>query len=637
MVAEADNGWITDEYAEFFDNIVKFVKDISDVERGIRYFTPHDSSHCYSVENIVKDLVKKSKVKLNNLEKFILLSSVWTHDLGMVSKIAKEFSPGASIVELRDKHDEISTWYLNNRYKEIFGLEDRSDDIVGKDRKSRVERYIKTINLVIKYHRRKEDINNCPLERYIENDQVRARLLACFLRFGDTLHVDLSRFDKEYYDILQIGNFDRIARLHWLKSFVVSNIYLDDKSETIFINIDLPEFKGEDKKDFEEGYEKLSNIIKEDIQEDLLNVNDTFRNYNLTCYNAVKPLVNLIPGYSVHEQNDILDVINDIEILLSPSDSKVVKKAISSIKSICRTEFETYEFFYNQTEQLIQHLKTIYNSRPSHVGLGKIIKEMEVIFRDNFERNMNAIPAAQITELQQIIDDKINEIDRIRTMSEEQVYDQCASHLKEIKNLFVCGISDMVTNFIDKYSKLSSGSDFKNDVNIYVLEFGGKRRFLNHNIVEYNDGIQYSIQLRKKGFRNVTLMPDTSFASCINTLLENGDIEYGRDKGEKQKCAKNTLVLFGANGIDEKGNVGHTSGHLMVAIVADYFNVPVKVVASHFKKGEIDWKLSAETQRKGFWLTGQKNILQELDNYNIELTNYAEDKVPSELIDACIS
>lgn len=613
-----NSGGITEEDKEYYEKLKDYVVEKSKVEKGLRYFTPHDCNHCYSVEKIVKILVEKSKVKLNSLEQFILLSAIWTHDLGMIYEIGREYSNTASIDEIREKHDEISAWYLKKYFLEIFGLQKETKTPEDRDKQSKVERCVNSINIISKYHRRKEDVNGCPKERFVENKEIRTRLLACLLRLGDTLHVDFSRFDKEFYDILQIGDYSRDARLHWLKSYIVSNVHLDDKKETIFINMDFPEYKTQhdlNERELEEGYVKLASIIKEDVYEDVLDVNETFREYNLTTYTAVKPIINFISGYDEKYSRDIFGIINDIEILLSPNDSKVNKKSLNSIISLCNADFDNYEVFRNQTIQLIKHLEKIYAERPCHLGLGEIINNMTDITNQEFSIDPDNGTLHDIRRIQQVINERITNIREQRQTWEKEVYDQCEEHLEGIKHIFVCGFSEMVSNFINEYSTRDKGKRFKDEVNIYVLEFGGKRRFLSSNLVEYNDGIFYSIHLKKMGFKNINLMPDTSLASCI---------KY--HKRENIINSKNSLVLFGANGI--YNDCGHSSGHLMVAIIAKEFKIPLKVIVNRSKEGEINWNLSK--LRKGNWLTGEKDRLKELENYNINLINYLEDQIPRE-------
>jgi hypothetical protein len=52
--------------------------------------------------------------------------------------------------------------------------------------------------------------------------------------------------------------------------------------------------------------------------------------------------------------------------------------------------------------------------------------------------------------------------------------------------------------------------------------------------------------------------------------------------------------------------------------------------ANGVKKGRVEEKASEMQPTK--WLTGQKNILNDLKANNIQLINYPEDKIPKELI-----
>ena len=114
-------------------------------------------------------------------------------------------------------------------------------------------------------------------------------------------------------------------------------------------------------------------------------------------------------------------------------------------------------------------------------------------------------------------------------------------------------------------------------------------------------------------------MPDIG----LSTLLKAYDISNER--------AFKTMVLFGANGIDqENGDCGHTSGHLSVAIIANYFGIPVKIVADSFKIGRINWKPSAK--RKGYWLATQKKYIEELLDNHVETMNLREDRIPRSLL-----
>jgi translation initiation factor 2B subunit (eIF-2B alpha/beta/delta family) len=330
----------------------------------------------------------------------------------------------------------------------------------------------------------------------------------------------------------------------------------------------------------------------------------------------VEPIINYISGHKKEEYEEIIRIINGTEIFLAPNDSAILQKTFNSIYFFCNSEYNNYERFYNETGQLIYFLREIHKKRPCHVGFYKIIKKLEYIYKNEFTQDFNVVGTQKVKDLQKKVKDEINQIEadfrRLENDDENTI-------LHDKNNIFLIGFSEMVSNFINKYS--DTKNDFKNNVNIYVLELGGKRRFLRNNVVEYNDGIKYAKHIKKLGFKNVNLLPDTSFPSllCDPDRKINGE---------------NSITLLGANGIDANGNVAHSSGHLMVAIISERYNIPLKVIANKFKTVEngekINWNLSA--LREVNWLTGQKNILKELKTYEINLISYLEDKIPSKLI-----
>ena len=125
--------------------------------------------------------------------------------------------------------------------------------------------------------------------------------------------------------------------------------------------------------------------------------------------------------------------------------------------------------------------------------------------------------------------------------------------LKGINNIFLFSLSEIVTKFL-----ASSSNEFKNSVNIFVFECGSKRQFSPTNNLEYNDGLYYAIMLSNSGFKNINVLPDNSFCS----LVEDPSRNITKD---------NSVLLFGANGIEENTcNCGHSSGHKMMAIVAEH-------------------------------------------------------------------
>jgi translation initiation factor 2B subunit (eIF-2B alpha/beta/delta family) len=403
---------------------------------------------------------------------------------------------------------------------------------------------------------------------------------------------------------------------------------LDSENETVFVNIDLPiSFKSDQNSEVseEEGVKNLVSEITNNILEDVLVVRKTFKDCGLTAYDRVEPNICFVTGHSKKDSEEIAGMISDLGVVFSPNTSKVIEKALDSITSICNIDFgKEAEKFENQMGQLLSYLGNVLDKRPCHVGLRKITKAAEEVFNKRSFKNAKDkknISVKAIKDCQKAIHKKLDEIIEKREGYLKSLYNKCKDNLlDDFENIILFAYSETVTKFLDVYSE--HHPLWKDRVQLYVLECSGKRRFTSNNSIEYNDGIYYAFQLSKHGLKNIKLLPDTSFSSLACCLKEKG-------------VEKKSLVLFGVNGIDKKSkDCGHTSGHLMIAIVADHFDIPVKVIADSFKIGEIVWRPTF--MREGPWLTGERDMLRDIKKHNITLTNYVEDRIPIGLIDEIV-
>jgi len=497
------------DHKELFNALVEFYDRKSQEMIASDYFTPHDSSHCRAVEDIIKKLIKNSEIELSELENFLLIISIWTHDIGMFQDISHKYLDNEfTIDKARDVHDEISAWFINNdeNFRALF--KDMND---GEFRK-----LIHTVNIICKYHRRKRDVNECPkIRRLNDNQIVNTRLLSCLLRFGDTLHVESSRFDKRIYDILQIGDFDRTARLHWLKSYLVSAINLDISKQIIYITIDLPESTKGKEQELADNAERLKFFIYEDILEDKLAVSDTFREYNYKFYSSIVIDINHCPGYQDEMKEEVFGIINDLGIVTSPNTTKVITKTLDSISSLSNMNFDRYELFHNQMQQLIKNLKKIHSTRPCHVGLGKIISIIEDAPYQN-EEIRNA-PLEDMDKVKKYLITSINEIRDDRKKSKEIIEAKASETLKGMKNIFLIGFSEMVLGFLTA----NKDGNFKKSTNFFIFELEGKKKLSMTNRIEYSDGVFYSTCLSRAGFEKISIHPAISFASVITDIMAN--------------------------------------------------------------------------------------------------------------------
>lgn len=626
--------------------------------RSLRFYTSHGYYHCQSVENMVLGLIEKSNPQktipdtslppslfpapLKDLELFILFCSVWTHDLGMNDNNSKDFfedwkkdHPDVTINDKlkRELHDESSAFHLNQKYSGIFTPGTPMTDPFTQQK---YRAYVDAINLISKYHRTKNDIEECPKEYFLEKEKIRARLLASFLRFGDTLHVDSSRFDRSTYDFLQIGQMDRSSRFHWIKSYIINGISLEPDKEIIRVHISIPE---QIKKDYEddddlltENIKNLESVVTRDIFNDMHHVSKVFKDNKFPVYSEVVAETNYIPGYNQEDFKVIEGIISDLGIAASPNTSKVIEKAIDSIYSICSTKYDSSDSFIHEMEQLIKHLDEIHQQKSSHVGLWKIINTIEKIFNEKIPRGKRSPPSSltlvDVENCKNEITKAINSISQTRRDATKKIFSDSNKKggiLFNVDNIILFAYSEMVLNYIDRFG--SQHADWKNNITIYVLECSGKRRVSSNNDIEYNDGLHYSQQLSRRGFKNIYLLPDTSFGSLLSELKTKNAIER-------------SIVLFGVNGINEEnGDCIHDSGHLMISIIAHNFGVKVFVIADTFKIGELkEWtKKSRFDERETPWLTTKRSLLKTLKHNKIILKNYKEDLIPCNCIESIIT
>jgi hypothetical protein len=246
-------------------------------------------------------------------------------------------------------------------------------------------------------------------------------------------------------------------------------------------------------------------------------------------------------------------------------------------------------------------------------GIDKnIIKDITIL------ESINNLTIYDINILKNDIAKEVEKIKSDRDIKLDKLYKKY-NELPIVDNIFLLGFSNLVSTMLFHYAE--NNTNIKNTVSLYIMECSSKRRFSKNNVMDFNDGIHYASEIYRLGFKSIYIIPETSMPSLIE------------DKGIK---GNKSLVLFGANGIDDNNeDIGHTSGHLLVAIVAKYYNIPVYVIADTFKKGKMEWNLTAT--RKDYWLTADRNILQDLKRKNIKLLNYREDRLTNSFINKLIT
>ena len=643
----SSNEWLIESYNELFNVLKLNTKEYISKETDQEFYTKHDESHCHNVEKMIKALVGKSNVILTHLEKFLLSCAAWTHDLGMNDELAKDYFkdkyPSSNstkhLKDRRKEHHNISCWYLEQNPNKIFCSE-QYEYIDEKEIKHHFYKIVRAISIIIQFHRKVERLDFCPEERSIKGEAIRLRLLAALLRLADTLHLDSSRYDSTNYRMVQIGSFDRVSRLHWLKSFFVTNVYLNEVNLSIVITLDLPDpymfenyealrnkfsdflLKEKTEKEIanlKRGISNLEYIISSDVREELASVNKVFSKYGMPTYVNVIMETVYTRGYRKQEYDEMKEVLNELSITFSPNTSNVIKRAHLSLSALATETCKDDGEFERKFEQIFRHLDNIKKQRPCHVGLKKIVDLMEEL-RSQIRKHY--AETNKQDEYKKRLNELVNYIKKRREIAFETIQGLHEKIVPEsIKNIIVIGYSSTVMSVLEKVAK--SNRFERSQINVFVLEAATKRRLMHSNLMEYNDSINYAREISNLDFFNIFIIPDAGLATLLN--VKNHTCVNGCST-EQDIISTNTILLIGVNGIDIKnGSCAHSSGHLSAVLIAKSHKIPVIIVADSFKIGVIEWDLSAT--RDSEWLTTQWVFKDDLSSRNIALLNYREDEI----------
>ncbi len=280
------------------------------------YYTPHGAVHAQSVENIIHRLLPgESYKRLLEIERYYLLASAWTHDIGMISGIDNENEGRLHPAKIREIHNKRSERYIVNMHSML--------DIDQKDAQA--------LGLLALFHRKKEDIEKCPREFVVGNETVRLRLLAAYLRLADALDVDQSRAPSSDYAICLAYNIPYSSKLHWIKSRLVSGIAVLPKERKILVHFKQPH---EDDLENEYKEEKSRQLLKQNllhmqknvmdgIREELDSIKNTLIRGGITSYIEVDSIsTEMVIDDQVFPE--IRRLADDLEMIIHPSATKLI-------------------------------------------------------------------------------------------------------------------------------------------------------------------------------------------------------------------------------------------------------------------------------------------------------------------------
>lgn len=225
-------------------------------------YTDHSIEHSLRILEQLSQLVTElmsSDEKLNKYEVFILISSIYLHDIGMQFERFELLQKYDIKIENEEKLDEdLKLDFIRNHHhiiskiwiiESISGNSDYRKVYFGDPELGEL------VALISESHNIDLKENMSSYNDYIyRGTRIRLNLLACLLALGDVLDADSRRIDIER---LKHINIPEDSRLHWWKHYYISGLYYENGLLTIQYN-----FPDLSKNELDIYYEYFSSATK---------------------------------------------------------------------------------------------------------------------------------------------------------------------------------------------------------------------------------------------------------------------------------------------------------------------------------------------------------------------------------------
>jgi translation initiation factor 2B subunit (eIF-2B alpha/beta/delta family) len=635
---------------------------LENIINRIRNHKSDDRSRFHPLVNELEDLKSKmpaDRPLVTHWERLILYFCAWSHDIGMLTCFYKKYyekrhrEPQNSKV-IRDNHDNISSEEFGDLMDEIAAemksearesitllLEkqavvrdaDTADLKIDSTCYEEVKEYLKRgenhlefeafarslthlVNLVSLYHRRSEDISLCPVSRNLCSLAIRSKLLAAIFRLADALNVDRSRFSSNDFEYFRnLGDFDAESRLHWMKSYVVSAIELNDLQHEIDIQIDVPFAWSKDrgKMEWPSRIENLASFIIADLEEDVLSVSKILYENDFPLFLDIKYSIHPIP--SMRYEQELWDVLNDLVVSSSPNTSRLIESTITAIEELIPVIGSAA---VGERKEKITRYRIAINDnlikRPCHVGLKKIILLMTAIENINVDRHQ-ALTTNEKSFYSLLLECLAKVVREQRKSTKNATpSEQIREALRKSTDLLLYGFSELVSQVIKEYVDPRS-----KEPKIHIFECRTKTQYTRTGRLLYHDAIRYAKRLRDdlRLDKTITIYPDAMIGTLISNL--------------KADSNSRIIVLFGANAVNTDLSMVHSMGHLSLAEISKEKNIPVYVIADSMKVGRVEHK--PRERNEFFWLCPDRRQIDDLRRKRIELSNPNEDVIKSDKIE----
>jgi translation initiation factor 2B subunit (eIF-2B alpha/beta/delta family) len=601
-------------------------------------YTLHDLTHIQGVEDQIYNLfhfevdrgnrvIKSANYKaspMSEKEWFLLLASVWLHDIGMIPDLDIEHdindqkprdiqwrSKEGMITwnrHIRDFHSQYSGKYIRKFYRLLCLDTDERDKIVE----------------IVTHHRYKDYTKIHQLQWPGRASKPRIPLLIAYLRLADNLQIPLAR-NPQFRFYMAMG-LDAGERFHWFKSIFAKDVECQPEKYKIIITLKRPHDMKPDE------LQPLMDAIQTNAQNELDSVKDILARGIFPYFLKIECVSEVEPGLEDIEKQELRECLSNLHLFnpaLTPNAGSVAETVIGQLKYYLENRDLSHHVgtFYFE-DYLKNILKDMKEKRPCHVALHTIYNRICNILNEN----------GSDAEKVQKIEDFIKEFHAAKENAISEIPKIAYGRISDGFPILLYGYSTTIVHCLEYYLK-----EKKENIELFICEGRSKTSYRHNNRLEHCDFITYARDLKaaeKKVRDELKVRPNDPPKFKINYVTDSCAAYLFQ-------CHKVSKVLVGANGIGLSGDVAHSLGHLTIADTAYCHKIPLYVIADGTKIDkqtdkliESDYKCGPPgcahpRFRENQWLTTDIDFEPELSKFHN--FNPRGDFIPAERITEIIT
>ena len=230
-----------------------------------QHYTDHTIEHSKRIMRFASDLLEFCKIELNPDERFVLLSAIALHDVGMTTdsylqdKDKDNDNKDLKLEAIRDMHHEFTYRYIKDNFR-YFHLNEKQD-------------FVDCIAKVARNHR-KIDIKTETEIMQIGSSDIRFWLLSAIIRLADCLDYD---FRRVHIKLLRDYQIEIKSKALWFCNYYVQSIRINHGK--VEVGFRIPEaYKNT------EEQKAITKYVVSDIKNQMRDLYDVFSSYDVNFH-----------------------------------------------------------------------------------------------------------------------------------------------------------------------------------------------------------------------------------------------------------------------------------------------------------------------------------------------------------------